>query len=125
MPVMMFVMACYGVTFVLTVLHRDLPDQHPEDRGGEPRLPEEARQGAHQLQQAAESSRDHRRDPAVPEPALLLTGRERYQGKARFTHHRPQYSCMGSWELEQCEITLEQLAGFLGITFKYILLDCK
>lgn len=92
--------ACHGLpwcshTFVLTVFHRDLPDQHPENRGGEPRLPEEARQGAHQLQQAAESSRDHRRDPAVPEPALLLTGRERYQGKARFTHHRPQYSFMG------------------------------
>ena len=62
-------------------LCRDVPDQHPEDGGGQPRLPEARPGGADQLQQAAQGGRDHRRNTAVPEPALLSHTREGYQGK--------------------------------------------
>lgn len=60
---------------------RYLPNQHPEDGRGQPGLPEAPRQGADQLQQEEESSRDHWRDPAVPEPALLPKGGARHPGE--------------------------------------------
>lgn len=63
---------------------RYLFNQHPEDGGRQPGLNRTPRQGADQLQQTEESGRNHRRDPAVPEPAVLSEGGARHQGERSF-----------------------------------------
>lgn len=60
---------------------RYLFNQHPEDGGRKPGHPPTPRKRADQLQQEEESGRDHRRDPAVPEPAVLPEGGARDQGE--------------------------------------------
>lgn len=60
---------------------RYLFNQHPEDGGRQPGLPEAPRQRADQLQQKEESGGNHRRDPAVSEPALLSEGGAGNQGE--------------------------------------------
>ena len=62
----------------VTYVFRQLPDEHPADGGGQSRLPAESTAGDHQLRQAPQGGRDLRRDPAVPEPALLSRRRARY-----------------------------------------------
>ena len=64
----------------LALILRYLFNQHPEDGGRQPRLPQTPLQGADQLQQEEESGGNHRRDPTVPEPALLPEGGVRHQG---------------------------------------------
>lgn len=61
---------------------RNLPDQHPEDRGGKPRLSAPTRKRSDQLQQEEESGWNHRRDPTVPEPTVLSESGEWCQGQS-------------------------------------------
>lgn len=71
---------CSSLHHHFPLILRYLFNQHSEDRGGQPRPPQTLLQGADQLQQEKESGGNHRRDPAVPEPALLPEAGARNQG---------------------------------------------
>lgn len=83
---------------------RYLFNQHPEDGGRQPGLNRTPRQGADQLQQTEESGRNHRRDPAVPEPAVLSEGGARHQGERSFFSPELLFfvSCFIDPELKTC-----------------------
>lgn len=74
---------------------RYLFNQHTEDGGRQPRLPETPREGSDQLQQEEESGGNHRRDPAVSEPALLSESGARDEGE-----HSPFQNCL--WACLNC-----------------------
>lgn len=60
---------------VLTV-RRHVPYEHHAHRSGQSRLPLLSQ--SRQLQQAAESGGDHRGNPAISEPVVLLASRAEY-----------------------------------------------
>ena len=94
----------------VTYVYRQLPDEHPADGGGQSGLPAESTAGDHQLRQAPQGGRDLRRDPAVPEPALLSRRRARYS-----CEYTSCSSCNGSSWSRFCSCCAQQRFVFIGL----------